>query len=83
MCQRYFTEGYFRARLGLSNDALAEFPLYFMQSMRATPTLSATAGLGTLSSISSDSFAEDGCYLDFSASLNNNYACDWEADAEL
>ena len=83
LCQRYFTEGYFRARLGLSNDALAEFPLYFKQSMRATPTLSATAGLGTLSSISSDSFAEDGCYLDFSASLNNNYACDWEADAEL
>ena len=82
-CQRYFTKGYFRARLALSNDAIAEFPLYFKQSMRATPTLSATAGLGTLSSISSDSFAENGAYLDFSASTNNNYACDWEADAEL
>lgn len=82
-CQRYYTKGYFRTRLGLSNTAIAQFPIYFKQNMRANPSLSATATLGTLSSISENAFGTEGAYLSFSGELNNNYAATWEADAEL
>ena len=82
-CQRYYTEGYFRTRLGLSNTTIAEFPIYFKQSMRANPTLSATGTLGTLSSITENGLGTEGAYLNFSAQLNNNYAANWEAGAEL
>ena len=82
-CQRYYTKGYFRTRLGLGNTGLAEFPIYFKQSMRANPDLSATATLGTLSSITDNGFGTEGAYIDFSAPTNNNYAATWEADAEL
>ena len=82
-CQRYYTEGFTRYRLGLSNTGIAEFPVYFKQSMRASPDLSATATLGTLSSIIASGFGTEGAYIDFTADLNNNYAATWEADAEL
>ena len=82
-CQRYYTKGYIRHRLVLSNTAIAEFPIYFKQSMRANPTLSATATLGTLSSITENSFGTEGAYIDFNGHLNNNYAATWEANAEL
>jgi len=82
-CQRYYTKGYIRHRLALSNTTIAEFPIYFKQSMRANPDLSATASLGTLSSITENGFGTEGAYIDFSAGLNNNYAATWEADAEL
>ncbi len=82
-CQRYYTKGYFRTRLGLSDTTIAEFPIYFKQSMRANPTLSATGTLGTLSSITENGLGTEGAYLDFSAQLNNNYAANWEASAEL
>ena len=51
--------------------------------MRANPTLSATATLGTLSSILEGNFGTEGAYIDFNGDLNNNYAANWEADAEL
>ena len=83
ICQRYYTKGYIRHRLVLSNTAIAEFPIYFKQSMRANPTLSATATLGTLSSITENGFGTEGAYIDFDGDLNNNYAATWEANAEL
>ena len=82
-CQRYYTKAYFRTRLGLSNTGLAEFPIYFKQSMRANPDLSATADLGTVSSISESGFGTEGCYLDFGSHQSSNYAANWEASAEL
>ena len=82
-CQRYYTKGYFRSRLDLNSQAIAEFPIYFKQSMRSTPSLSATASLGTLSSFTNEGFGTEGGYIDFSAALNQNYAANWEANAEL
>jgi|TARA_R100000081_G_scaffold13280_1_gene5292 hypothetical protein len=82
-CQRYYTKAYFRTRLALSNTTLAEFPIYFKQSMRANPDLSATADLGTVSAISESGFGTEGCYLDFSNHQSSNYAAYWEASAEI
>lgn len=82
-CQRYFTKGFFRIRVALSNTGIAEFPISFKQSMRAAPDLSATADAGTVSSITNQLFGTEGAYIDFSAPLNNNYAAYWEAAAEL
>jgi len=80
LCQRYYQKGDQRTRVDPFPVGALGASIYFPVTMRATPTVIATAGLGTLTSSAPST---SGIFFDFSSGASGNITNTWAASAEL
>jgi len=80
LCQRYYQKGSQRHRVDPFPAGAFGATVYFPVTMRAAPTIVATAGLGTLTSTSANA---EGSYFEFSSGVSGNVTNTFTASAEL
>jgi hypothetical protein len=80
LCQRYFEIGSQRARIDPFPSATIG-SAYFAATKRATPTITGTAILGTLSSSAANGV--NGANFNFTAGASGNFENTWTASSEL